>query len=118
MINSFANEQLSFRTGISAEIVPNIMDFENPPSPPDEYTYDARQDIGIADDELFVLQPTRVVKRKGIEHAIELVCRLAMKAKLVISHDSGDEGFDYQERLKEYADFLNVDLIFASDIIN
>ncbi len=118
VINSFANEQLSFRTGISAETVPNIMDFEHPPSPPDEYTYDARQDIGIADDELFVLQPTRVVKRKGIEHAIELVCRLGMKAKLVISHDSGDEGFDYQERLKEYANFLNVDLIFASDIIN
>jgi glycosyltransferase involved in cell wall biosynthesis len=87
------------------------MDFENPPPPPDDYTSDVRQAIGIADDELFVLQPTRVVKRKGIEHAIELVCRLGMKAKLVISHDAGDEGFDYQERLKEYADFLKVDLI-------
>ena len=118
VINSSANEQLSLRTGISGEVVPNIMDFENPPPPPDEYTYDVKKDIGIADDELFVLQPTRVVKRKGIEHAIELVCRLGMKAKLVVSHDSGDEGFDYQERLKEYASFLNVDLIFASDVIN
>jgi glycosyltransferase involved in cell wall biosynthesis len=118
VINSFANEQLSLRTGISGRIVPNIMDFENPPPPPDDYTFDVRQAIGIADDELFVLQPTRVVKRKGIEHAIELVCRLGMKAKLVISHDAGDEGFDYQERLKEYADFLKVDLLFASDIIN
>jgi len=118
VINSFANEQLSLRTGISGRIVPNIMDFENPPPPPDDYTFDVRQAIGVADDELFVLQPTRVVKRKGIEHAIELVCRLGMKAKLVISHDAGDEGFDYQERLKEYADFLKVDLLFASDIIN
>ena len=118
VINSFANEQLGLRTGISGRIVPNIMDFENPPPPPDDYTSDVRQAIGIADDELFVLQPTRVVKRKGIEHAIELVCRLGMKAKLVVSHDAGDEGFDYQERLKEYADFLKVDLIFASDIIN
>ena len=118
VINSYAEEQLAFRTGISARVIPNIMDFENPPPPPDDYTSDVRQAIGIADDELFVLQPTRVVKRKGIEHAIELVCRLGMKAKLVISHDAGDEGFDYQDRLKEYANFLQVDLILASDIIN
>ena len=118
VINSYAEEQLAFRTGISARVIPNIMDFENPPPPSDDYTSDVRQAIGIADDELFVLQPTRVVKRKGIEHAIELVCRLGMKAKLVISHDAGDEGFDYQDRLKEYANFLKVDLILASDIIN
>ena len=118
VINSYAEEQLAFRTGISARVIPNIMDFENPPPSPDDYTSDVRQAIGIADDELFVLQPTRVVKRKGIEHAIELVCRLGMKAKLVISHDAGDEGFDYQDRLKEYANFLKVDLILASDIIN
>ena len=118
VINSYAEEQLAFRTGISGRVVPNIMDFENPPPPSDDYTSDVRQAIGIADDELFVLQPTRVVKRKGIEHAIELVCRLGMKAKLVISHDAGDEGFDYQDRLKEYANFLKVDLILASDIIN
>ena len=118
VINSYAEEQLAFRTGISARVIPNIMDFENPPPPPDDYTSDVRQAIGIADDELFVLQPTRVVKRKGIEHAIELVVRLGMKAKLVISHDAGDEGFDYQDRLKEYANFLKVDLILASDIIN
>ena len=118
VINSYAHQQLSLRTGISAEVIPNIMDFENPPSPPDAYTHNVRRDLGLEDDELFVLQPTRVVKRKGIEHAIELVCRLGMKAKLVISHDAGDEGFDYQERLKEYAEFLKVNLVFASDVIN
>ncbi len=118
VINSYALEQLSLRSGISAEVIPNIMDFENPPPPPDDYCSDVRKALGIADDELFVLQPTRVVKRKGIEHAIELVCRLGMKAKLVISHDAGDEGFDYLERLQEYADFLKVDLILAADIID
>ena len=81
VINSYADEQLGLRTGISARVIPNIMDFENPPPPPDDYTSDVRQALGIEDDELFVLQPTRVVKRKGIEHAIELVCRLEMKAK-------------------------------------
>ena len=118
VINSFANEQLSLRTGISAGIVPNVMDFENPPPAADEYTNDVRQALGIEDDELFILQPTRVVKRKGIEHAIELVSRLKMKAKLVVSHASGDEGCSYQERLKEYSEHMRVKTIFVSDIIS
>jgi len=118
VINSYADEQLSLRTGISARIAPNIMDFENPPPPPDDYTRNVRQDLGIEDDELFILQPTRVVQRKGIEHAIELVCRLEMKAKLVISHDAGDEGLEYQKRLEEYAQLMKVDLVWASDIVN
>lgn len=118
VINSFADEQLSLRTGISATVIPNVMDFERPPPVPDEYTADARQALGIEDDELFVLQPTRVVARKGIEHAIELVHRLGMKAKLVISHASGDEGYDYEQRLKEYSAIMKVDTIFVSDIIN
>jgi glycosyltransferase involved in cell wall biosynthesis len=118
VINSVADIQLSLRTGISSHIIYNVMDFDNPPPPPDEYTIDVRQALGIADDELFVLQPTRVVQRKGIEHAIELVHRLGRKAKLVISHASGDEGWDYENRLKEYSKLMKVDTIFVSDIIN
>jgi glycosyltransferase involved in cell wall biosynthesis len=117
-INSFAKSQLALRKGIAGTLVPNIMDFENPPPPPDDYTKDVRQALGIADDELFVLQPTRVVARKGIEMAIELVRRLGKKAKLVISHASGDEGHDYENRLKEYSKFLEVDVIAVDDIID
>ena len=118
VINSVADAQLSLRTGVSARVAPNVMDFAKPPPPPDDYTSDVRQALGIADDELFVLQPTRVVQRKGIEHAIEMVNRLERKAKLVISHASGDEGYDYEQRLKEYSKLMNVDTIFVSDIIN
>ena len=118
VINSVADAQLSLRTGVSARITPNVMDFENPPPPPDEYTSDVRRALGIKDDELFVLQPTRVVQRKGIEHAIEMVHRLGRKAKLIISHASGDEGHDYEQRLVEYSKLMNVDTVFVSDIIN
>ncbi|MDH3798391.1 MAG: glycosyltransferase family 1 protein, partial [Desulfobacterales bacterium] len=68
VINSEADIQLSLRTGISGHVIYNVMDFDNPPPPPDEYTFDVRQALGIEDDELFILQPTRVVQRKGIEH--------------------------------------------------
>ena len=118
VINSSADDQLSLRTGISATIIPNVMDFENPPSAPDDYAKDIRKDLGIEDDELFILQPTRVVQRKGIEHAIELVSRLDMKAKLVISHASGDEGYAYEQRVREYSQLMKVDTVFVSEIIN
>jgi glycosyltransferase involved in cell wall biosynthesis len=117
VINSHADAQLSLRTGISAVVCPNVMDFDFPPAPPDEYTADVRQSLGLADDERLILQPTRVVQRKGIEHAIELVSRLGLKAKLVISHASGDEGYDYELRLKEYSKLMGVETLFVSDII-
>jgi len=118
VINSSADNQLSLRTGISSAVIPNVMDFENPPPPVDEYASDARESLGIEEDELLILQPTRVVQRKGIEHAIEIVNRLGMKAKLVISHASGDEGFDYEERIKDYSKVMEVDTVFVSEIIN
>ena len=118
VINTSGDNQLSLRTGISAHIIPNVMDFENKPPPVDDYAADVREALGLADDELLILQPTRVVKRKGIEHAIELVHRLGEKAKLVISHASGDEGYDYEMRVREYSSLMKVDTLFVSDIIN
>ena len=51
------------------------------------------------------------MKRKGIEHAIELVMELKdPRNKLVVSHEAGDEGFEYAEWLKEYALEHQVDL--------
>ena len=118
VINSSGANQLSLRTGISSTIIPNVMDFENPPAPLDDYAMDVRQALGIKDDELFILQPTRIVKRKGIEHAIEFVKRLGSKAKLVISHASGDEGYAYEHRVWEFSRIMGVDTICVSDIIN
>lgn len=117
VINSSAANQLSHRRGIAAYIIPNVMDFENPPPPADEYSQTLRADLGIADYEYFFLQPTRVVRRKGIEHAIEFVRRLGMPARLVISHASGDEGDEYAQHLFTYAELMNVRLIMADQIV-
>jgi glycosyltransferase involved in cell wall biosynthesis len=118
VINSEARHQLARRKGVSSIIVPNVMDYDNPPSEGDKYAADVRQALGLRDDELFILQPTRVVQRKGIEQAIELVSRLNKKARLVISHASGDDGDEYQRRISEYAELLGVDLLFADDIFD
>ena len=117
VINSLAANQIARRKGVGSSVIPNVMDFDNPPPPPDEYTSSIRADLGIAPDEYFFLQPTRVVRRKGIEHAIELVKRLGVKARLVISHESGDEGSEYKEHVRTFADLFGVNVIFSSDII-
>jgi glycosyltransferase involved in cell wall biosynthesis len=117
VINSSGSNQLSLRTGISGTLIPNVMDFDNPPEPADQYATTLREDVGLLPGEFFFLQPTRVVQRKGIEHAIELTHRLGLKAKLVISHASGDEGYEYKQRLRDYADLLGVSTNFVSNII-
>ena len=117
VINSSGQNQLALRTGAGATLIPNVMNFEVPPPPMDDYARDARQALGIGAEELLVLQPTRVVQRKGIEHAIELVARLGKQATLVISHASGDEGYEYQQRVREYAELLKVKALFVQDLI-
>ena len=115
VINSSASHQLARRVGVSSIQVPNVMDFENPPQDSDEYSADLRDALGIEPDELFILQPTRVVQRKGIEHAIELVSRLGRKARLVISHASGDDGLEYESRVADFAELMGVRTIFSSE---
>jgi len=115
VINSIQAQQLASRYGVTARIIPNVMDFDSPPLKPDSYTDTVRTDFGIQPGEYFILQPTRIIQRKGIEHAVELVRRLEMPAKLVISHAAGDEGTDYEQRVREYAHLLDVAVRFESD---
>lgn len=116
VINSMAQKELARRFGLGSTIIPNILDFETPAPGIDEYNADLRREIGLADDDLLILQPTRVVARKGIEHAIELVRRLNdPRAKLVISHPAGDEGSDYMQLLRERIEDARIDVRFIAD---
>ena len=115
VINSAAQEQLAHRTGISSTIIPNVLDFENPPKVSRRRMAVFRKSIGLEPDDRIILQPTRIVQRKGIEFAIELVKELKNDSnKLVISHEAGDEGFEYAEWLKEYACEHGVNLRLVS----
>lgn len=116
VINSVAAERFSRRTGMCPRLIPNVMDFANPPPCPNHYAARFRAELGIGDEELLVLQPTRVVARKGIEHSIELVRHLGVgRARLVITHASGDEGDAYARRIREFAAAMGVEPIFADD---
>ncbi len=115
VINLAAQEELSWRKGITSLLLPNVFDFENPSPPTDTYAADVRTQIGLAPDDVMILQPTRIVPRKGIEHAIKLVQMLGdPKYKLVISHEAGDEGVEYRNMLAELAHESGVDLRFIA----
>jgi len=115
VINQAAQEELSWRKGIHSILVPNVLDFENPPPPVDAYASDIRGAIGLEPGDVMILQPTRVVPRKGIEHAIKLLEMLENpKYKLVISHAAGDEGLEYRNALAELAREAKVSVRFVA----
>lgn len=117
-INTQAASEFSRRTGLSCALVPNVMDFDHPPPPPDDYSTGFRAALGLAESDVLVLQPTRIVQRKGIETSIELIRVLDdPRYKLVITHSAGDEGAGYAQRVQDYAKILGVDIILAEDLI-
>ncbi len=116
VINSMAQKELARRFGLGSTIIPNIIEFEKAPPVIDDYNADVRREFGLRDDDWFILQPTRVVARKGIEHAIELVRRLNdPRAKLVFSHPAGDEGNDYMQLMRERIADAGIDVRFVAD---
>lgn len=116
VINSMAQKELARRCSLPSAIIPNVLDFETPPPGLDDYNRDLRQEIGLSEDDWLILQPTRVVPRKGIEHAIELVRRLKdPRAKLVISHPAGDEGNAYVAMLHDRIADAGIDVRFIAD---
>lgn len=118
VINSFGGQQLALRTGASSiMLIPNVMDFDSLPPAPDGYADDLRSILGIG-DQILLLQPTRIVPRKRIEQAINFAHLLDREAVLVITHYAGDEGLEYVNYLRDYAESLKVRLLFAAEYFN
>ncbi len=86
VINSLAQSELLARKGIASTVVPNVFDFEAEPWQVDDGNRQFRQDVGLRDDDVVILQATRIVPRKGIELAIDFVAALDQpenRAKLI-----------------------------------
>jgi glycosyltransferase involved in cell wall biosynthesis len=76
VINSLVQDELRKRNGVESTIVPNVFDFAGEPWGIDEYNRDFREAIGVNANDIIVLQATRIVERKGIELAIDLVAEI------------------------------------------
>jgi glycosyltransferase involved in cell wall biosynthesis len=117
-INSIAKARLNARRGISSVVIPNVLDFSASPPKFDDFNKDFRSDLGLNKDDLLILQPTRVIQRKGIEMSIEFVKRLdGDKPHLYITHRADDEGLSYWRWLKREAAVMNVDVQLIDHVV-
>lgn len=117
-INSIAQARLKARRGIDSIVIPNVHDFETPPPGIDDYNRDFRETLGVAKGDLFIMQPTRIIQRKGIEMAIELICSLDLQnPQLFITHRSDDEGLAYWHWLKREAQVFGISVQLIDHLI-
>jgi glycosyltransferase involved in cell wall biosynthesis len=140
VINSLAQKQLIDRKGIQTAVIPNVFDFETPPWAPDEYNSDFRARIGLKEDDIMILQATRIVTRKGIELALDFVKALddptrrsQLKAKglyderkfdddsrivlVVAGYALDDATGHYKSLLAHKAKKLGVETVFIEDVV-
>jgi glycosyltransferase involved in cell wall biosynthesis len=119
VINTAAKETLAERFGIEgAVVVPNVMDFERPYAVRDDFNADLLAALGLTVDDVPLFQITRIVERKGIDVAVDLVHRLGnRRVKLIISGTSADDVEGYTAKLKAQVRELGLteQVLFASD---
>ncbi len=89
VINSLAQRELVERKGIESTVVPNVFDFDAPDWQPDAYNRDFRARIGLRENDLLILQATRIVPRKGIELAVDFVKALDTQKRRTILKERG-----------------------------
>lgn len=139
VINSLAQQALAERKGVAATIVPNVFDFDGPGWEPDDYNADFRARIGLGENDIFILQATRIVGRKGIELAVDFVRaldtperRALLKERglydgrpftddsrivLVLAGYAQDDLAGYIPNLKQKIARAGIDALFVEDVI-
>lgn len=124
VINSMAQRSLWERRRLASVVVPNIFDFSQAAPGITHRNADLRRALQLDERHLLILQPTRVVRRKGIELSLALVRQLRRRSNrrrlldkepvLLISHHAGDEGWEYLEELHALAQRWRVPLVYAA----
>lgn len=117
VISSVAQRSLKNRRRIDATVVPNVFDFEQPAPVIDAFNADFRSAIGLDAGDFLILEPVRIIRRKGIELAIEALGRLDdTHCKFILTHGD-DLDPDYFASLQAQARAANVDMRLITDQI-
>lgn len=121
VINSIAEKELSKRRNIKAERIADYFNFDIVQVEKDSYNSDLKSVLGIAENDLVVLQATRVTGRKGIENAIKFVAELQKqftekKVHLLLPNFIEADCEEYASKLQKLAATLNVNAIWASQL--
>jgi len=138
VINSNARRELKLRKNINSIVIPNVFDFDGKLWEIDNYNKDFREKLGIKDNDILMLQATRVTNRKTIELAIDVVGEMRKEENRKILEKTklyNGENFnknskivlvlagmietadDYVKKLKDRAEECNVELLFVNNLI-
>ncbi|GAG40490.1 unnamed protein product, partial [marine sediment metagenome] len=83
-INSIARQELLKRRSIESDVLGDFLDFNQSPWVKDDYNQTFLRDIKVKENDLVVLQATRIIGRKGIGLALDFVAELNQhKEKLI-----------------------------------
>ncbi|MFP4491539.1 MAG: glycosyl transferase family 1 [Spirochaetaceae bacterium] len=122
VLSSYAEHILRSIKRVLPKVIPNCENFSTPVSK-DEYNSRFREELGFSEEDILVIQPTRVVRRKRIEDSLELIGRLISKypelqerVKFIISLYQGDEpDIHYIDEINSIAEGYAIPLYLISD---
>ena len=121
VINTFGVETFKTRFNLDSTLVPNVMNFDRPYAIPSLKNSSFLKDLGVKNNEIALLQVTRIVRRKGIETAIDLVHQLGDKnIKLIITGNHNDDEYNeyYDELVAQIQDLnLSNQVVFGSHMV-
>ncbi len=122
VISSYAAHVLRSLKRVIPRVIPNCEDFDNPVTF-DDYNRTFRQELGFREDDILVVQPTRIVPRKRIEDSVNLLVRFCERypqfkdrIHYIISLYQGDEpNENYIEQIRSQADAAGIPFHMISD---
>jgi len=138
VINSIVQKELKVRRNLDSTVIPNLFDFDGKLWDTDDYNKDFREKLDIKDNDILMLQATRVTNRKAIELSIDVVGEMQKEENKKILEETklyNGKSFnrnsrivlvlagmietvdDYVERLKTRAKGSNVELLFINDLV-
>ena len=122
VISSYAAHILRSVKRVKPYIIPNCEDFSHPPMA-DDYNRSFRSELGFSEDDILIVQPTRIVPRKRIEDSLRLTGalmkrypELTERIRFIISLYHGDElETDYLQEIQTVASEQEITIHMISD---
>jgi len=126
------------RRNLDSIIIPNVFDFDEKLWNVDDYNKDFREKLGIKDNDILMLQATRITNRKAIELAIDVVGEMQKEENRKILEEAKlyngksfngnsrivlvlagmiETADDYIERLKTRAEENSVEMLFVNNLV-
>jgi len=119
-INSIARKELARRKGVVAEVLYDSLDFEVEPGRKKEECWGLMRAAGVRPGDSVVLQATRIVRRKNIELAMDVIAGIQKSIKnvvLVISGYAEKRDEEYERQLMKYAKKLGIRVARVNGVV-